>query len=214
MRRGASTVVVVVGEVASSDLGLQLREAPNVAVVEGPAQGFEAATEALSAASRHAAPYVVVTADPLSELAAQWHGMWDVGVAPGTAPFEEEAARVLAAWRSGRFELPDYYLVVAPERDVEAAPHPNDFHLGVLASQRATRVVPVPVQPVHEGHAALRSSLANLPSGPWWPPLDRLVEAARSFFPQQVSGAPSVRIASVGSPNRSTAEADERKYPA
>src|SRR5213076_269605 len=41
-----------------------------------------------------------------------------------------------AAWRAGRFELPDYYLVLARE-DTEGP----DFHLGPLRSARPHRVV-------------------------------------------------------------------------
>ena len=39
--------------------------------------------------------------------------MWDVSRQPGPLPFEQEAARALAAWRAGQFELPDYYLALA-----------------------------------------------------------------------------------------------------
>jgi hypothetical protein len=35
------------------------------------------------------------------------------GIHPGPAAFELEATQALAAWRAGRFELPDYYLVLA-----------------------------------------------------------------------------------------------------
>jgi ferric-dicitrate binding protein FerR (iron transport regulator) len=36
--------------------------------------------------------------------------MWDVSRQEGSAAFEQEAVTALAAWRAGRFELPDYYL--------------------------------------------------------------------------------------------------------
>ena len=81
-----------------------------------------------------------MTADPLAALAESWREMWDVSRQPGPAGFEQEAARALTAWRAGRFELPDYYLVLAREA---AEPGP-DTHLGPLRSARARRVVPVP----------------------------------------------------------------------
>ena len=54
-----------------------------------------------------------MTADPLAAVAESWREMWDVSRPPGPAGFEQAAARALTAWRAGRFELPDYYLVLA-----------------------------------------------------------------------------------------------------
>lgn len=193
MRRGASTVVVLVGEVVADVLS-ELGRSPNLTLLASEGKGLDEAVQALSSASRRMAPYVVVTADPLQELADEWHRMWDVGVAVGTAAFEEQAGRLLEAWRSGRFELPDYYVVLAPEHQTPGTPHPNDLHVGVLGSERPSRVVPVPAQTMAQGGAALRSALGSLPSGPWWPPLDRIVASARSFFPERVAtAAPSPR---------------------
>ena len=59
---------------------------------------------------------MLVAADPLSPVAAAWQAMWEVTAEPrGSDEFELRAAEALAAWRAKRFELPDYYLVLAEE---------------------------------------------------------------------------------------------------
>lgn len=68
------------------------------------------------------------------------------------------------------------------------APHPEDFHLGVLRSSRPSRVVAVAAAEGREAAARVVRALAALPHGPWWPPLDDLVESARSFFPGRLAG--------------------------
>ena len=72
---------------------------------------IETAAGALQRAGRAMSPYALVPADPLAAVAASWQAMWDVSRQQGPAEFEQEAAKALAAWRAGRFELPDYYLV-------------------------------------------------------------------------------------------------------
>ena len=62
--------------------------------------------------------YVIVPDDPLAAVAASWRQMWDLSAGqPGSAAFEASAADALTAWRDKRFELPDYYLVIAPAPD-------------------------------------------------------------------------------------------------
>ena len=76
--------------------------------------GWEAGALAMREAARRRSTYVIVPDDPLAEVAAAWRAMWDVAGGPGAAAgFEERAAEALAAWRDKRFELPDYYLVMA-----------------------------------------------------------------------------------------------------
>jgi hypothetical protein len=76
--------------------------------------GLEAAVWALRRAAGISAPYVLVTADPLAAVAAEWRAMWEITAQPrGSADFELRAAEALAAWRANQFELPDYYLVLA-----------------------------------------------------------------------------------------------------
>ena len=108
--------------------------------------------------------------------------MWQV---PGEGPvaFEERAAEALAAWRSKQFELPDYYLVVAPAQHGDTGP---DLHLGPLRAVRPRRVaVAVTADAVSTGGpaqaASLLDTLRSLEHGPWWPPLDELISAARGF---------------------------------
>ena len=109
--------------------------------------------------------------------------MWDVSKQEGPAGFEQEAAKVLAAWRAGRFELPDYYLVLA--REGTEGP---DFYLGPLRSARAHRVVLVPEQEPAQQAAGVLHALGSLRHGPWWPGLDEVIEVARRFYPDSLAG--------------------------
>ena len=123
MRRNASTVVVLAGP-APGEVLAAVGRSMNVTLIrpEEPADsagdGLAAAAGALQRAGRATAPYALVAADPLAAVAASWRAMWDVSRQPGPAEFEQEAAKALAAWRAGRFELPDYYLVLAPRAPV------------------------------------------------------------------------------------------------
>jgi hypothetical protein len=139
-------------------------------------------------AARRRATYVVVSADPLAGVAAAWRAMWDLAAGPDTAAgFEEAAAEALVAWRAKRFELPDYYLVIAPPEDGVTGP---DLYLGPMRAARPHRVsVAATAGPDDAaGSAALASTLSlldtlrSLPHGPWWPPLDDLIDAARHFY--------------------------------
>jgi hypothetical protein len=193
MRRESSTVVALIG---NPDGGLlaDLARSPNVSVarpdVGGPeaapadgaalAAGWEPGALAMREAARRRATYVVVAADPLAAVADGWRAMWDVsGPAPGTAPFERAAADALAAWRDKRFELPDYYLVVAPAQDADTGP---DLYLGPLHSAASHRVAVAGVVGADLRAATVLDALRSLRHGPWWPPLDELLDAARHFY--------------------------------
>jgi hypothetical protein len=185
MRRGKSTVVGLVGEV-SDGLLAELGRLPNVAVVRADGDGLDAAAGALATASGLEVTYALVAADPLAGVAEQWRARWDVGAGPDA--FEEVAGVAIAAWRAGRFELPDYYVVVAAEpapEESRAAPHRFDLYLGVLHAERPARVVAVApaASGARETAARVAHALGSLPQGPWWPPLDDLVASARTFFP-------------------------------
>ena len=196
MRRNSSTVVVLAGP-APGEVLAAVGRSMNVALIRpgdaansglnaGPDAGRDAlavAAEALQRAGRATSPYALVTADPLAALAESWREMWDVSRQPGPAGFEQEAARALTAWRAGRFELPDYYLVLAREA---AEPGP-DFHLGPLRSARAHRVVPVPDAEAAQQAAGVLHALGSLRHGPWWPPLDEVIETARRFYPDSLA---------------------------
>jgi hypothetical protein len=191
MRRNASTVVVLAGP-APGEVLAALGRSMNVALIrpeepgEGPEEGrggLTVAAAALQRAGRATSPYALVPADPLAAVAASWREMWDVSKQEGPAGFELEAVKVLAAWRAGRFELPDYYLVLARE-DTEGP----DFHLGPLRSARAHRVVLVPEQEPAQQAAGVLHALGSLRHGPWWPGLDEVIEAARRFYPDSLAG--------------------------
>ena len=103
----------------------------------------------------------------------------------------------MAAGVSKRFELPDYYLVLAREA-VEDGP---DFHLGPLRSARAQRVVPVPEAEPAQQAAGVLHALGSLRHGPWWPPLDEVIETARRFYPDSLAEAnPALTAAPAASP--------------
>jgi hypothetical protein len=191
MRRESSTVVVLVGEVGERLLD-GLGRSPNVSVARvraaGAGQpgeatarpGWEAGALAMREAARLRATYVIVPDDPLAEVAAAWRGMWDVAGGPGAvAGFEERAAEALAAWRDKRFELPDYYLVMAGSQPEGTGP---DLYLGPLRAARPRRVAVAGIADRPGQAASLLDTLRSLEHGPWWPPLGELIDAARRFY--------------------------------
>lgn len=189
--------MALVGQVREGLLE-EVARSPNVSVVRPDGEGLQGALRASASADRAAAPYVVLGADPLAEVAGGWRVMWEPGGEPGA--FEVRAGEAVAAWRAGRLELPDYYLVVAvpPERGEPAAPHRHDLHLGVLREERPARVGVVLAREEREQAARVVAALGALRQGPWWPPLDRLLEAARTSFPA-VAGARGADLRASGS---------------
>jgi hypothetical protein len=191
MRRESSTVVVLVGDTGEGLLAA-LAQSPGVSVARaraaepgGPASdearpGLETGVMALRAAARHGSMYVIVPDDPLADVAAGWRAMWEVPPAPGgAAEFEAHAAEALAAWRDKRFELPDYYLVVAPVQGTEVGP---DLYLGPLRAVRPRRLAVAAVGDAAARVSAALDALRSLEHGPWWPALDELLDAARHFY--------------------------------
>jgi len=125
-------------------------------------------------------------------VAASWRAMWDVSRQPGPAEFEQEAAKALAAWRAGQFELPDYYLILAASTGaatgtVDGGDHRPDFHLGPLRSARPHRVALVAATEPAQQAAGVLHALGSLRHGPWWPPLDEVIETARRFYPDSLA---------------------------
>lgn len=182
-------MVVVVGEVGEgllAELGrsgnVSVARAPGAGQQDGvqPRPGWQAGALAMREAARRQSAYVIVPDDPLADVAAAWRAMWDVAAGPGgAAAFEERAAEALAAWRDKRFELPDYYLVVAP---AQAGGMGQDLYLGPLRAGRPRRVV---VAGAGEGTGQagrVLDALRSLEHGPWWPPLGELIDAARRFY--------------------------------
>lgn len=194
MRRESSTVVVLVGEVGSALLA-DIARSPNVSVARAPAAeseepaadadvagrpGWEPGALAMREAARRRSTYVIVPEDPLADVAARWRAMWDVSAGSlGAAGFEASAADALAAWRAKRFELPDYYLVMAPAQDSATGP---DLYLGPLRAVRPRRVAVAGIAGSPAQAARLLEALRSLEHGPWWPPLDELLDAARHFY--------------------------------
>jgi len=204
MRHESSTVVVLVGEVAESLLS-ELGRSVNVSVARAPAvgagqsgagqsgagqpradqpaaerPGWEAGALALREAARRQSAYVIVPEDPLAEVAAAWRAMWDVPGGPaGAARFEQSAAEALAAWRGKRFDLPDYYLSMAAAPSDEAGP---DLYLGPLRAARPRRAVVAGMAGRPGQASGVLDALRSLEHGPWWPPLDELIDAARRFY--------------------------------
>jgi hypothetical protein len=81
--------------------------------------------------------------------------------------------------------LPDYYLVVAAAEDADPGP---DLYLGPLRAARPSRVAVTGITDLGAGQASaptmtasLLDTLRSLQHGPWWPPLDELIDAARVF---------------------------------
>jgi hypothetical protein len=194
MRRESSTVVVLVGAVGE-ELLASIGRSPNVSVARAPGPvagqpgadvpassarpGWEVGALALREAARRVSAYVVVPDDPLADVAAAWRAMWDVADAGGAAGFEERAADALGAWRDKRFELPDYYLVVAPVLDAGTGP---DLYLGPLRAARPRRVAVAGIDGGPGQAARVLDALRSLEHGPWWPPLDELIGVARRFY--------------------------------
>ena len=172
MRRNASTVVVMPGP-APAEILAAVGRSVNVALIRPPEPADD-------------------DGDGLAALAASWQAMWDVSRPEGPAGFEAEALKVLTAWRSGRFELPDYYLVLGPGPAGPPGPGAGhqgpDFYLGPLRTARPQRVAVVAATEPAQQAVGVLHALGSLPYGPWWPGLDQLIEAARTFYPGQLAG--------------------------
>jgi hypothetical protein len=146
----------------------------------GSPPGWEAGALAMRAAVGRSAAYVIVPDDPLVGVAAAWRAMWDVAGGPaGAVAFEERAAEALAAWRDKRFELPDYYLVVDSGQAEGTGP---DLYLGPLRAARPRRVAVAGAGGGPGQAGQVLDALRSLPHGPWWPPLDELIDGARRFY--------------------------------
>ena len=168
MRRESSTVIVLAGEPDDSLLSA-LSQSPNVSVARAPAPARPAAGEspaparpaweagalALREAARRRSTYVIVPDDPLADVAAAWRAMWaGLGGPDAVAGFELAAGTALAAWRDKQFELPDYYLVMAPAPGSPAGPE--------AGAGGAAAAPPGPARPGAARPAAARSRAAAL----------------------------------------------------
>jgi hypothetical protein len=102
---------------------------------------------------------VVHDADPLGAVGDAWVGLFD-GAAP-VGGLEVAIETALAALRSDRLVLPDYYVVLDPDAMPVTRRH---WWLGVLAGTAPSRVVPAPASV-----SAVTDVLGTLSSGRWWP---------------------------------------------
>ena len=195
MRRESATVVGLTGEVTGSLL-TALGRSGNVSVARTPAApdeqdeasggapqlGWKAGARAMREAARRRSMFVIVPDDPLAAVAAAWSARWEPAAGPAAPQaFEARAAEALAGWRDKQFELPDYYLVAAPPQRSVTTP---DFYLGPLHAVRPRRVaVPGVAGADAAAQAAhLLDTMRSLEHGPWWPPLDELLDAVRHFY--------------------------------
>ncbi|TVZ05724.1 hypothetical protein EAS64_14630 [Trebonia kvetii] len=230
MRHNPSTVVVLAGQ-PREDVLSAVGRSLNVVLVRpelpaggagraggGTAEGetadgrIEVAAVALRRAAAVSAPYVLVAADPLADVAASWQAMWSLTAeSHGSDEFELRAAEAMATWRAKRFEMPDYYLVLAEETGAgpagalepvgaheagAAAPRP-DFYLGPLRAVRPNRVaVAAGASPAAQADALL-SELGSLRHGPWWPALDEILRTVRGFYPGALAESPAAGQASL-----------------
>jgi hypothetical protein len=195
VRRNPATVVVLAGH-ASEGLLAAVGRPANVVLIrpDDSAEGLDAAAGALRRAAGISSPYVLVAADPLAAVAAEWRAMWEIPREPsraaaGSEAFELRAAEALAAWRASQFELPDYYLVLA-EQAGPAAEQPPDFYLGPLRSVRPHRVAVAAAAEPAEQAAEVLTVLGSLRHGRWWPSLDEVFRTAREFYPGSLSESP------------------------
>ena len=203
VRRESSTVVVLVGAVAEPLLA-GLARSSNVSLVRPPddeQDSLTAAALALGQAARRRSPYVLVPADPLAGVAAEWAAMWDLTAGPGhAAAFEQQAAagrgrgagravraaRLLRGADSGRRprRRGGRGAGARPDRAAGAGDG-TGMYLGPLRAARPRRVEAV--VSAADGEAAenterVLQALRTLRHGPWWPPLDELIDSARHFF--------------------------------
>jgi hypothetical protein len=220
VRRNPSTVVILAGKAPEGLLSVVGRST-NVSLVRPDGDGPEAAAAALRRAAGISSPYVLVAADPLAAVAAEWEAMWQVTAqARGSDTFELRAGEALAAWRSSQFELPDYYLVLASglgqhqaggkeagagdgpgepaPADHSAAWQRPDFYLGPLRAVRPHRVAAVAATEPAEQTAAVLTALGSLRHGRWWPSLEEIIASARTFYPGSLAESESELATSQG----------------
>jgi hypothetical protein len=127
--------------------------------------------------------YIVLTAPP-DRSASTVLGVLDgpAGRSASTEPRAPAARRSASVGPGAR----------TPARSAGSAgadggePRP-DFYLGPLRAARPHRVVVVP--PGTERAGQVRDALRSLPHGPWWPPLDELLDAIRGFYAGRLAEA-------------------------
>jgi hypothetical protein len=177
MRRLSSTVVVVAGEQS----GKVVSGLDGLHNVRAFVRGERSPAEVEAVAHRATATYVVHDADPLGAVGDAWIDLFD-GVAP-VGGLEVAIEQALAALRTDRLALPDYYVVLDPDDMPVTRRH---WWLGALAAAAPSRVVPA-----RASASAVTDALGRLSSGRWWPTdLDGWLRGLPKTVPDQV-GLPS-----------------------
>jgi hypothetical protein len=179
MQRASTTVVVLVGP-GTATLLRTLEEAANVRALHlDEASPLDRAVAASQQAAGAHVPYLVHDADPLARVVDAWARYFDEAGPIGE--LEVAVSHTLARARTGALELPDYYLVLDPERLDATRRH---FWLGLLQRDAPARVVPVDPDP-----AGVLAALGRLTPGRWWSPIGDLLTGLEREVPDQV-GAP------------------------
>jgi hypothetical protein len=177
MKGVSTTVITLVGERAPACLEA-LGRAANVRVTRPDPERppLERAAAAYRAAKGMHATYLVHDADALGVVADAWVRWFDQHGPAGE--LEVAVSETLARWRADTIDLPDYYLVLDSDSWEATRRH---WYLGVLHRSAPNRVVPSAGDP-----AAVEARLAQLASGRWWPPLDRLLDGVDRLVPDQL----------------------------
>jgi hypothetical protein len=188
-----TTVIAVVAPPGISPL--DGAPAANVRVLQPPRDesALDRAKTVWEQAPRLSAPYLLHDADPLAWVADAWAARFEGGGVAGD--LEVAVMETVARWRARSLDLPDYYLVVEPE---DLSPVRRHWFFGVLASAAPARVRAVPAS------KRVVDQLAGLPTGPWWPGLDRLVADLDRILPEQagVLSATSPQVSGLESKSR------------
>lgn len=175
MQRSSSTVVALVGPGAHALVPSLGRVGVRAVSVDPALPPLERAAAAQQGSAGAGATLAVHDADPLAAVVDAWVRLFDGTGAVGELEVSRSAA--IARWRARAIELPDYYLLLGPDGWEPTRRH---WYLGVLPAAAAPRVVPV--RTADDVPATLR----RLPSGRWWPPLDRLLDDIERQVPDRL----------------------------
>ncbi len=175
MQRSSSTVVALVGPGAGEMVPALGRVGVRAVAVDHALPPLERAAAAQQGSASASAALAVHDADPLAAVVDAWVQLFDGTGAVGQVEVERSAA--IARWRASTIELPDYYVLLDPDAWEPTRRH---WFLGVLFGAAPPRIVPVRTR--DEIPAALR----RLPSGRWWPPMDRLLDGIERQVPDLI----------------------------
>lgn len=175
-RNVRATVVALVGP-GADDATVEVGTAANVRAVhpDPDLPDLDRAVEAWRAARTSSSTFVVHDADPLAVVVDAWADRFD-GRGP-RGDLEIAVSATLTRWRAGSLELPDYYVVLDPERIDATRSH---WFLGVLHGRAPARVVPTTATP-----EAVRRALAGLRASRWWPELDQFLGGIDRVVPDR-----------------------------